>query len=345
VAPDTFPSKADAYAWLDTVSADVQRGAWVDPRAGQITLRKYAGAWLASRNDLSVRTRELYQHLLDAHVLPGKLGDSRLAKLTPSEVRAWHSALASSIPSTAAKAYRLLSTIMRTAVTDSIIVRSPCRVEGAGVEKAPERPIATLGEIQALTEAMPEHLRVLVMLAAWCQLRRAELLGLRRGDIDPMHGTVAIERSRTFTMKGVELNKAPKSDAGRRTLSIPRHLLPDVEAHLERFVAPGAAAPVFVGVKGAPLSPQVLNAAWSKARASIGRPDLHLHDLRHSGLTLAAAQGATVAELMHRAGHASPAAALRYQHATADRDRIIADALADLAQPAPVRPIEGRDSV
>jgi len=44
-------------------------------------------------------------------------------------------------------------------------------------------------------------------------------------------------------------------------------------------------------------------------------------------LTFAAATGATTAELMHRAGHASSPAALRYQHATRDRDRRLSDAL------------------
>jgi hypothetical protein len=39
---------------------------------------------------------------------------------------------------------------------------------------------------------------------------------------------------------------------------------------------------------------------------------------------------------MHRGGHASPTTALRYQHATADRDKALAEALASLAE-APVR--------
>jgi integrase len=74
-----------------------------------------------------------------------------------------------------------------------------------------------------------------------------------------------------------------------------------------------------------------------------------LHDLRHSGLTWAAATGASVAELMRRGGHASPAAALRYQHATEDRDRALADALAELApvtriHPRDARAMEGSDS-
>jgi integrase len=77
----------------------------------------------------------------------------------------------------------------------------------------------------------------------------------------------------------------------------------------------------------------------SGARTSVGLGYLHLHDLRHLGATLAAASGATTKELMARLGHATPAAALRYQHATEDRDRVIAEALSGLAIPAPVIPL------
>ena len=42
---------------------------------------------------------------------------------------------------------------------------------------------------------------------------------------------------------------------------------------------------------------------------------------------LAAATGASTKELMHRLGHASPRAALRYQHATEKRDEAIADGI------------------
>jgi integrase len=42
------------------------------------------------------------------------------------------------------------------------------------------------------------------------------------------------------------------------------------------------------------------------------------HDLRHSGLTWAAATRAATAELMHRGGHRDIKAAMRYEHATRD---------------------------
>ena len=84
------------------------------------------------------------------------------------------------------------------------------------------------------------------------------------------------------------------------------------------------------GLRDAPV-PKSLSHVWATARDEINRPDLRFHDLRHTGLTWSAATGASTAELMRRAGHSSAQAALRYQHATEDRDRVLADALGTLA--------------
>lgn len=133
--------------------------------------------------------------------------------------------------------------------------------------------------------------------------------------------------------------KAPKTAAGRRRIALPPHLKPVIDDHLDEHVPPSLEALMFTGEKGGPLRPNVLQAAWDKARRHVGRHDLHLHDLRHSGNTWTATTGASTAELMARMGHASPVATLRYQHATAERDRAIAAALSALAHPAPVVPI------
>ncbi len=50
-----------------------------------------------------------------------------------------------------------------------------------------------------------------------------------------------------------------------------------------------------------------------------------LHDLRHTGLTIFAQQGATLAELLHRGGHSDVDVALRYQHATRERDEALTE--------------------
>lgn len=128
--------------------------------------------------------------------------------------------------------------------------------------------------------------------------------------------------------------KEPKTAAGRRTVAIPPHVLPRLVDHLDRFTDADPDALVFTGEKGGPVRPHVLQKHWARARLAVGRPDLHLHDLRHTGNTRAAAAGASTKELMARMGHASGEAALRYQHATEDRDRVIAEALAAMARTA-----------
>jgi integrase len=332
----TFNSKADALACLAAIETDLHRGAWIHPQLGKSTVAEFANEWLDQRSDLAYRTKELYRYLLDRHILPA-LGPISLVALSSSKARSWHSGVAKNHPSTAAKAYRLLSSMMRTAVVDGLITSSPCKVDGAGVERAAERPVASVSEINALEAAMPEHLRLIVPLATWGQLRRAELLGLRRKDVDLEAGVIRIEQSRTITMHGKSLTKEPKSIAGRRTIALPSFLIGPVRQHLESFSGPDGDSLVFRGVTGVQLTGNVLQVAWQRARAQVGRTDLRLHDLRHTGLTLAAATGATTVELMHRAGHSSSAAAMRYQHATKERDRIIANALGALVEAATSR--------
>ena len=81
-------------------------------------------------------------------------------------------------------------------------------------------------------------------------------------------------------MSGEMLVKAPKSEAGRRTIAIPPNVVPALKIHLEKFVSSGPDSPVIVGEKGGPLLPQVLAKSWSKACKKVGLTDLRFHDLQ-----------------------------------------------------------------
>ena len=85
-------------------------------------------------------------------------------------------------PVTVAKAYRLLKAIFNTAVDDGLIRRNPCRIKGAGMERSPERPVLTIGQVYALAEATGPRYRALVLLAVLGSLRWGELAALRRCD-------------------------------------------------------------------------------------------------------------------------------------------------------------------
>jgi len=141
--------------------------------------------------------------------------------------------------------------------------------------------------------------------------RFEEILGLRRKDIDLVHATIQIEESRTIGVDGKSITKQPKTSAGRRKLALPAPLIAVISDHLREFTGRSPEAPAFNGRARKELTRDALQSFYERARMSIGRSALRLHDLRHTGLTLAAATGATTAELMHRAGHSSTPAALR----------------------------------
>ena len=165
----TFRTRRDADRFAATVETDKLRGSWVDPKGARITLEEYATSWLATRNGLRPRTRETYESQLHLHVRP-ELGALRLNALTPQRIREWHHGLVTShavSPNTAAKCYRLLRTILNTAVADELLARNPCQVEHGGVEHAEERPTATVSQVWQLADAMPPRLRTMLLLAGF----------------------------------------------------------------------------------------------------------------------------------------------------------------------------------
>ena len=137
-----------------------------------------------------------------------------------------------------------------------------------------------------------------------------------------------------FELDGGKLVEGlPKSEAGLRTVALPDAILTELRAHVDEFAEKGPDGRIFVGPKGGPLRRSSFRRIWNKVRADVGLPDLHFHDLRHVGNTLAA-RNASLRELMARMGHASTRAALIYQHTSEERDREIAGELGKVLKAA-----------
>jgi integrase len=328
----SFRTRREAERYEREQRARFDRGSWIDPRRASVPFAQFALRWLAERPDLQPRTIELYRSLLRRHIFPA-FGEVHLGRITPSAVRSWNAVLAREYPVTAAKVFRLLSGILTTAVADELISRNPRVVKGAAQERSPERPMLSIAEVDALAVAIPESWRIAVELASWCHLRLWEVLGLERRDVDLLHRRIHIERTAHDVGGRLQLGP-PKTEAGRRTVSIPPHVLPSLERHLMAFVGPEPTSPLLTGAKGREAPSACPERRVAGCSREPGAPRDPLHDLRGAGLTWAATQGATTRDLMARAGHASPVAALRYQHAAEDRDAVIAEALSGLAESA-----------
>ena len=169
------------------------------------------------------------------------------------------------------------------------------RLDGSGVRVLVE-----------LLDRIPVRYRAMLLLATFASLRFGELAALHRGDIDLARCSVQVARSLVQMNDGKLFEDDPKSRAGRRVVSFPREIEPELRWHLERFVEPGSDSLVFVGPKGGRLRRSNFNIIWAKVRDAVGLSGLHLHDLRHTGNTMAAATGASLREQMETDGSLKP---------------------------------------
>jgi integrase len=122
--------------------------------------------------------------------------------------------------------------------------------------------------------------------------------------------------------------------------------MPLIVDHLERFVGDSPDSPMFVGATGEPLRPSNLWVIWDKARKRVGLKPTRYHDLRHFAATMFASTGASTKEIMSRGGWKSVAMVVRYEHASGERDALLAEALNPYTQSGivvPVGPLHEKD--
>lgn len=341
-APRTFDARTDAEGWLANERKIIDRGDWTPPKDREadrairaITVREYANTWLTQR-DLASKTRHLYRELLDNRILPD-LGDQMMRAVTPADVRAWWVALGAEkkTPTRNAHAYQLLKTIFNTAVReDKVITENPCQIKSAAKPpKARDVQALTVAELEKVAEKVPERYRAAVPVKAWCGLRFGELIELRRKDIHTSGDRMVIRVRRQATYVGKKLEVGPpKSAAGIRDVVVPPHVAEVLRAHMKKHTGRGPESFVFTTTRGLRLSKTAFTKSAKAGFVAVGKPNMRVHDLRHLGATLAAQAGATTKELMARIGHATPAMAMRYQIAAADRDAAVAARMSELAK-------------
>ncbi|KPC68012.1 integrase, partial [Thermoactinomyces vulgaris] len=96
-----------------------------------------------------------------------------------------------------AQSYRFLRAVMNQAVRDELILKNPCNIPGAGSDQAPERQIATPQQLTDLLEALHPQYRAPVLVAAWCSLRRGEIISLTPEDVDLEAAEIHVRDAKT----------------------------------------------------------------------------------------------------------------------------------------------------
>jgi len=326
-----FDRKVDAIRWLDSVTAAIETGTYVDPKAGNCALGEYAETWLSRQVQLKPSTRSRYTAIVRRHIVPA-FGSVPLAKLERSAVAAWVLDLvdAGLAAPTVRHAHRILHMILNTAVDDGRLVRNPASRVKLPRDRRREKRFLSHAEVAALADAAgPDRLIILVL--AYCGLRFGELAALRVRNVDPLRRRLFIEESVT-EVDGAMIFGTPKSHQCR-SVPVSRSL---IDALAEACVGKSRADLVFTAPRGGVLMLRNWRRrVFDPALAAAGLGELTPHELRHTAASLAVAAGANVKAVQRMLGHASAAMTLDVYSGLFDDDLdSVADRLDAAAQTA-----------
>ncbi|MFJ8795036.1 tyrosine-type recombinase/integrase [Streptomyces sp. NPDC102462] len=333
-------SRTEALAKLTEKIAASNRGLPIPSAQG--SLAAYLTYWLqnVAVHYLRENTHTRYTAVARLYLIPG-LGRKKLAKLTAKDVRTWLNQLRTTCqcctrgldtvrdqplccaagkccskrlsPLTLNYVHSVLKSALEHAVREEEIPRNVARNVRTGTPR-PRRfePLTTEEARQFLAAARGHRLAALFELALHTGLRKGELLGLRREDLDLTGGTASIRRTLQRTNSTGLTTLPTKTQSSERRIALPTPCLRSLEQHLKRQRQEREAAGagwkdsgyVFTRPDGAPIEGATLTRHFNTLlrRARLRR--IRFHDLRHSAATLLLEQGVELVVIKELLGHA-----------------------------------------
>jgi len=325
LAPDGSIQTAGTHATLKAAKsmtagklADIARGVWDDGTAGTQLFSEFAARVVELRSgNLNPRSLLNYEASIRNHLLP-TFGRKRLRDIQAIDIDLWWAKQ----PATPGRKnnYRVLSNIMKFAVKYREITTTPCQVDKAGKDTSKPRPYLDLDGLARVLSMCDPFMRTFVLVTMGASLRVGEAIGLDRNNINLSTGQIDVVQQMVYSPGGAVLD-TPKNDH-QRTVTLLGPALEALREHLKAHPSIGG-TPVFTNASGGRVSRAHIYREWKKIRHDAGFPWLHIHDLRHTGLTVFAQSGATLKETMDRGGHSTPTIAMRYQHSAAGRETAV----------------------
>ncbi len=315
-----FRLKVEADKWLTGQRATVDSGLHIDPRAGLVTVKEYGELWRGAQVHRET-TRALVDSQLRLHVYE-QLGGRSLSSLRRSEIQAWVRGRAQVLePRTVRQVYRLLATILRSAVEDRLLAVSPCsKIALPRVDPVQLEPL-TVENVEKLTAKMPERYRALLVMMAGTGLRPGEAFGVTVDRIDFLRRRLRVDRQ-IVMVTGPPAFEPPKTAASVRVIPLPQVVVDALAAHIAAH-PPGENGLLFTAPAGGPIRRNRFNEAiWQPTVKAAGMPKgTRLHDVRHFYASLLIRHGESVKTVQARLGHASATETLNtYAHLWPDSE-------------------------
>lgn len=333
----SFARKVDADRFAAKVEHEINVGDYVDPHAGRVTVYEYGELWRKAQLQHSTATAADVAMALRVHLYPA-LGARPIGSIRPSDVQLWVAGLTQKLAATTVtKTYSFLSSMLKSAVRDGLIARTPCiDINLPKIQKKRVAPL-TVEQVGALIDAVHPHYRALIHFCAGTGTRAREAFGITVDRIDFLRRQVTIDRQ-LATRDGSIKWKEPKTPSSVRTIPLDDGVIEAVAGHLAAIGSP-AKGLVFSTPRGRAIDlhrayGEAKRPGWFRkaAREAGLADDITLHDLRHFYASLLIRNGASVKLVQARLGHKSAQETLdTYGHLWPDSDEqtrsILNDAL------------------
>lgn len=305
-----FDTKRDARIWLDGQVSTVVTGTHVAPRDAQMTVQQWCDEWIKGykiNRESTVGTTST-----QLAVICAEFGETELAAVRPSHVKAWLAKLAEDKkPSYVYVLHGRLKQILADAVYDGRLGRNPCGTRTSPPKGKQKVYVLTTEQMWQVYDAVPENLKVAVLLGAFAGLRVAEVSGLRISDVDFIRGIVHPKVQWPC--------KELKSDGSDDEIPIPQDLALLLSASVAKF----GTNMMVTNKRGKPCGPWVIEDAIRNVRDKVdGLPEKFVfHDLRHYFASMLIADGADIKTVQKRMRHALGSTTLDvYGHLWPDAD-------------------------
>lgn len=286
-------------------------------------------------------TRAFYENALKTHIYPA-LGGRKLNEVTRADLEALLlEKLNAGLSDSAINAiYTPLHQLFEAAEDRGMVTISPMRkVKKPKHPKSEEKasddlPTCTVEEVQYALECLkhePLKWQAYVELVIDTGCRRGEICGLRWKSVDLKNRTITVENNLLYTPiksggKGVYTD-SPKTPKSTRTIDISEDVTETLKQWRLKQAASAMSDYVFTQRGSSdPMHPTSPTRYFEKFGEKYGIEDFHPHKLRHTLASIAITNGADIASVSEKLGHANKAITLKmYTHADAESIRRAGD--------------------
>jgi integrase len=299
--PETCAEAFDAQR-----AADQVRGDWIDPRIGRTPFADYAPVWMKSRLHKTA-TVDAYEGHLRNHIVPA-FGRHGLAAIRPTMVQQWVKDLQTVkglAPSTVETIYVIFASIMRGAVRDGYIRKTPCDDIRLPEISATVIRLLSPAQVLALADAMPRRYSLLVLLGAGAGLRQGEAFGLAASRVDDETEMITVSQQ-VIVVNRHPVLAPPKTSASVRDVPAPQFLQEAISRHVNELGLSGGDVLCRTPRQTLLRRDYYNREIWKPALAVAQLPaDATFHDLRHTFASTALAEGVPISEVSRWLGHRS----------------------------------------